>query len=69
LHELYGTVTITPEVAKEFGEPLPSWIAVVSVTDLSKTTLIEKTLDLGEASAIAANCRLSFASLFSLWHI
>jgi predicted nucleic acid-binding protein len=50
---MYGTVIITPEVAKEFREALAEWIMVVPVGDSYKTKLIEKTLDLGEASVIA----------------
>jgi predicted nucleic acid-binding protein len=53
LHDLYGIVTITPEVAREFGEPLPPWIRVATVTDSEKTRLIFATLDLGESSTIA----------------
>jgi len=53
LHELYGTVVITPEVRSEFGEALPDWISVNSVSDPSKTKLIQHTLDLGESSTIA----------------
>jgi predicted nucleic acid-binding protein len=53
LHDIYGTVIITPEVAREFREALPEWILVVPVSDSHKTKLIEKTLDLGEASTIA----------------
>jgi predicted nucleic acid-binding protein len=47
------TVLITPEIAAEYGEPLPDWIIVSPVHDSAKTHIIEKTLDLGESSAIA----------------
>lgn len=53
LHTVYGSVVITPEVAFEFGEDLPSWIKTVSVMDGTKTRLISNTLDLGESSTIA----------------
>jgi predicted nucleic acid-binding protein len=53
LRGVYGTIAITPEVAGEFGEPLPDWIAIVSVKDVLKTKIIEQSLDLGEASSIA----------------
>jgi predicted nucleic acid-binding protein len=50
---LYGTLIITPEVAAEFGQPLPEWVQVVSVSDSDKIQMIQGTLDLGEASTIA----------------
>ena len=53
LRGLYETISITPEVAGEFGEALPEWISIVPVTDPSKTKLIQQTLDLGESSTIA----------------
>jgi predicted nucleic acid-binding protein len=53
LRDLYGVVVVTPEVAGEFGETLPEWIAVVPVKDPIKTRIIEQSLDLGEASVIA----------------
>jgi len=53
LNKVYGSIWITPEVATEFGELLPVWVDVVSVSDESKTRLIANTLDIGEASTIA----------------
>ena len=53
LQKLYGTIVVTPEVQKEFGEILPDWISVVPVSDPDKTKLIQGTLDLGESSSIA----------------
>jgi predicted nucleic acid-binding protein len=53
LRDLYGSVTITPEVRVEFGEELPDWISVTSVGDSSKTKLIQNTLDLRESGSIA----------------
>jgi predicted nucleic acid-binding protein len=53
LKVLCKTVYITPEIAAEFGEPLPSWIQVVEVTDTAKLQAIHNSLDLGESSAIA----------------
>ena len=34
LRSVYGTLMTTPEIAAEFGEELPTWITVVSVSDL-----------------------------------
>jgi predicted nucleic acid-binding protein len=53
LRDLYGSVTITPEVGAEFFETLPDWIVVIPVGDPDKTKLIRGTLDLGESSSIA----------------
>jgi predicted nucleic acid-binding protein len=53
LHQVCRAVLITPEIAGEYGEDLPPWITVVPVQDNEKTMLIQKTLDPGEASAIA----------------
>lgn len=34
LHKVYGELITTPEIAKEFGEKLPDWIKVRSVSDI-----------------------------------
>jgi predicted nucleic acid-binding protein len=46
-------VYITPEIAGEFGKPLPSWIEVIQVRDTVTLQTIHNSLDLGESSAIA----------------
>lgn len=33
LNKVYGRIYTTIDIAAEFGEPLPSWIEVVSVSD------------------------------------
>ena len=53
LQRLYRSVLITPEVAKEFGHPLPDWVVVRDVSDRAKLTALKNVLDLGEASALA----------------
>jgi predicted nucleic acid-binding protein len=53
LKDLGRTVYITPEIAAEFGEPLPAWIQVVQVKDTVTVQTIHNSLDLGESSAIA----------------
>ena len=53
LHQLYGQVTITAEIEKEYGQPLPEWIAVLNPQNESYQKLLQATLDKGEASAIA----------------
>jgi predicted nucleic acid-binding protein len=53
LERVYGDVWITPEVASEFGETIPSWMRITPVADKAKVKLIANTLDLGESSTIA----------------
>lgn len=53
LNKLFGIVTTTSEVAEEFGQPLPSWIQVQEPSDKNYQTIIEASVDKGEASAIA----------------
>lgn len=53
LNKLFGTIITTSEVSNEFGQHLPSWIEIQNPTDKIYQTIIEATLDKGEASAIA----------------
>jgi predicted nucleic acid-binding protein len=53
LHELFGTITTTPEIATEFGKPLHSWVNIQSVHDTSFQKAIAAEVDKGEASAIS----------------
>lgn len=53
LKQLYSELVTTPEIIKEYGDELPSWIKVVAVKDKKYQELIETQLDKGEASAIA----------------
>jgi predicted nucleic acid-binding protein len=53
LQKRYGRISITPEVAWEFGEVLPGWISIVPVKDVKKIHTIANHLDLGESSVIA----------------
>jgi predicted nucleic acid-binding protein len=53
LEKRYGQIIVTPEVANEYGVPLPSWIMVKQVNDPVKIQFILNSLDLGEASVIA----------------
>lgn len=50
---VYGELITTPEIAEEFGEKLPEWITVQSVTDEKYQRFLETQIDRGEASAIA----------------
>lgn len=53
LHKLYGQVVTTIDIASEYGETLPGWVEIVTVTDKSKQQLLELQIDKGESSAIA----------------
>lgn len=53
LHKVYGELITTPEIAKEFGEKLPDWIKVRSVSDIKYQDFLTTQVDIGEASAIA----------------
>ena len=53
LHKLFGTIITTTEVAEEFGQTLPSWFELRQPTDKNYQSIIEASVDKGEASAIA----------------
>ena len=53
LPKLYCRIVVTEEIRDEFGELLPSWIEIMSVTKDKYLQLLESMLDKGEASAIA----------------
>jgi predicted nucleic acid-binding protein len=54
---------ITEVIAEEFGEPLPSWLEIMPITDNKYLQLLEHRLDKGEASAIALAITLDDALL------
>lgn len=53
LNKLFGNITTTIEVAEEFGQPLPTWIEIKEPVNKNYQTIIEASVDKGEASAIA----------------
>jgi predicted nucleic acid-binding protein len=53
LHQLFSVVLTTPEIAAEYGSPLPEWVIVLSVKDKSLQEKLSSIVDKGEASAIA----------------
>ena len=53
LKNIYEEVTITPEIAKEYGPEIPDWIRIVPVEDQQKFMLLKLELDEGESSGIA----------------
>jgi len=53
LNNLYGTIITTNEVAAEYGLPLPQWFFIIDPKDKKYQSLLEASIDKGEASAIA----------------
>lgn len=53
LHKVYGQIITTPEIAAEFGAPLPVWVGVAVIQEKNIQRLLEFQLDKGEASALA----------------
>ena len=53
LDKVYQRIFVTSEVAKEFGEELPSWITTKVVKDKKYQLFLETQVDSGEASVIA----------------
>ena len=53
LNKLYGRIVLTPEIVREFGKKLPEWFYVKSPVNKTYQRILEASLDLGEASAIA----------------
>lgn len=53
LHEVFGEILITQEIADEYGLNLPEWISVQNSTDKNYQKILEASVDKGEASAIA----------------
>jgi predicted nucleic acid-binding protein len=52
LHEVFGEILITQEVADEYGLNLPHWISVQNPTNKTYQKILEASVDKGEASAI-----------------
>jgi len=53
LQLVYGKIVTTPEIANEFGEDLPDWVEIISVSNRERQQIFEEKVDKGEASAIA----------------
>jgi hypothetical protein len=45
LQKTYNEIIVTPEVAKEYGTPLPIWIKVMPVKSRARISEIHKNLD------------------------
>src|SRR3954463_16742687 len=59
LNKLFGTIITTSEVVEEFGQPLPSWLEIKNPIDKNYQSIIEASLDKGEASTIALAIELN----------
>ena len=59
LHEVFGEIYITQEVADEYGFALPHWIFIQNPSDLKYQKILEASVDKGEASAIALAVELA----------
>ena len=53
LYSLYPKVIITPEVAEEFGEPLPGWIIIQSALLKNIALFNNYNLGMGEITSLA----------------
>jgi predicted nucleic acid-binding protein len=53
LNALYTNILTTPEIAAEFGKPLPDWIQIKAVENKTRLYNYAQKVDIGEASAIA----------------
>lgn len=53
LHSLYSDVTVTPEIANEFGEPLPEWGNIQNASPKNISLFETYNLGAGETSALA----------------
>ena len=58
LKHLYGTVTITTLISKEFKKILPDWIHIRDPADSDYVHFLSQIVDPGEASAIALSAEL-----------
>ena len=63
LHKVYGEIVTTTDIAVEFGETLPEWIEIKTVTDKYRQQLLELQIDKGESSAIALALEMPDCSL------
>lgn len=53
LRQLFESIIVSPAIIEEFGAPLPNWIKILASQNTTYQTILEATLDKGEASAIA----------------
>ncbi len=59
LHNVFGEILITQNIADEYGLTLPKWITIQNPTDQKYQKTLETSVDKGEASAIALAVELT----------
>ena len=52
LQKVFGSITTTNEIAREFNKPLPQWVNIQSAINHRYSELLAIEVDKGEASAI-----------------
>ena len=67
LQQLFTSITTTNIIAKEFGKPLPDWVAVAEIKDTHYLEILKLEVDEGEASAIALS--FEFDKTLRYWMI
>src|ERR1035437_1346548 len=63
LHEVYGQIITTIDIANEYGEKLPNWIEIKEVKDKYRQRILEMQIDKGESSAITLALETSDCTL------
>jgi len=63
LHEVYGQIITTMDIANEYGEKLPNWIEIKEVKDKYRQRILEMQIDKGESSAITLALETSDCTL------
>ena len=53
LYKVYGKIVTTIDIAIEYGDALPEWVEIETVSDKYRQQLLELQIDKGESSAIA----------------
>ncbi len=53
LKDLFGEIIITSIIASEYGKSLPDWISILNPVNIIYQSILQTSLDSGEASAIA----------------
>jgi len=63
LHEVYGQIITTIDIANEYGEKLPDWVEIKEVKDKYRQRILEMQIDKGESSAITLALETSDCTL------
>ena len=63
LHEVYGQIITTIDIANEYGEKLPDWVEIKEVKDKYRQRILEMQIDKGKSSAITLALETSDCTL------